>query len=1477
MIESTPDRNPFELLAEEFADRLRRGEHPSLTEYVERYPEHADDIRELMPALALVEQFKPARQELNGSLAASLAQAGGEIPTQLGDYRILRYLGEGGMGVVYEAVRESLRSHVALKVMHPQYRNRTNYLRRFHTEARSAARLHHTNIVSVFDYGEHGGICYYAMQYIAGQSLDKVVDDIRELRDEQQKRSTGETMTLACHASSPNQDGDGAKVAHERLTTTSLDRSVTLGLLTGRFRSATASDTPGGEPIRSATEVTVVPAAEVGAYGATITLCVPQLSQSDATIRPNHGRIPTSPIARDRDGMPDRDQSGSLTGKADIRYYREVARLGAQVADALAYAHKRGVLHRDIKPPNLILDAMGNIWVTDFGLAKFEEGDDLSQSQDLVGTLRYMAPERFRGKSDRRGDVYALGATLYQLLTLRSAFEGDDQLRLIRQIENEPPVAPRQLDPKIPRDLETIVLKTLAKDPNDRFASADELAAELRRFIADLPIRSRPLPYYQRFWRWCKRNPYLAAANITAAALLTILAIVSTVAAFTYRDKNQRIEHAENETLRQLFGALKDRARAGRFSRRMGQRFDSLDALDKAARIARDLKLPALEFDSLRDDAIACMALPDLKPGGRVITRPAEAVQLAFDSAMTRYAIRFRDGTIVVRHYTDDHEIDRFELTGDASGDLFCFSPDGRYLAMTNDGALVVRDVDRRKVSVTDQTLLSWGHAAKFDPASRIIYVGHGDKNLLIYDLTTGQMSQQWTLEEPPSGLMLSHDGTEIAVVSNDKVKSTCRIFEADSGRLVRTIPLPSTTCRVAWSRDGSTLATPCDDAKIYLWNADTGAARGTLEGHSSPGIRASFDPSGALVASNAWEGGVRLWDTALGRQWLKVTGTPQDFSQDGRIVIATDVSLTTFDVDPALEYRTLPHPANPPLNYQSLSVHPDGRLLAAGTNRGVVLWDLEHGIELAFLPIGLAWATRFEPSGDLLTSGAIDVFRWPVRIGTSGIEPLIGPPNRVRLGASDGPIAQDRSGQIIALADHSEVRVMTPDRRFRIGPLDDCRSVAVSPDGQWIATGMHSGANIKIWRVGDGACVKELPRMGGVVFSPDGKWLMAAAAPCQLWSVDTWVKVRQIGDSGICFSPDSRLLVVKDANMILRLVETETGRTVARLESPDLCGVLCAVFSTDGTRLAVATNDGPSVHVWDLRAIRRNLSEMGLDYESPEFSHEDFLSTERPPIGRLRVDFGKLTGHLEHFSKAPAALADQFTRRIEKDHGDTDAYHHRAHALVNLQRYREAIADLDQAIRRRPDDAHMLSSRATIFHRVLKEYAPAIADLEAALACGSDESAYREDLALCCNNLAWELATGPVPARDHKRALHFAGRAVELLPGEGVYLNTLGVAQYRAGQYEQARATLERSLSTNRGKYDGFDLFFLAMTHHTLGQHVQARVCYDRAVNWRRGHNSLSQQDAAQLTAFQTEAESVLTGDLPVDVFAPTAPVPGR
>ena len=239
--------------------------------------------------------------------------------------------------------------------------------------------------------------------------------------------------------------------------------------------------------------------------------------------------------------------------RSDSVYFREVARIGAQVADALDYAHHQGVIHRDIKPSNLLLDAPGNVWVTDFGLAKLVEGDDLSHSRDLVGTLRFMAPERLRGVTGRGGDIYALGATLYELLTLHPAFDEHDQARLIEQIAHQPPSPLRRHDRRIPRDLETLVLKALAKDPKDRFATAGELGDELRRFLESRPILARPVGLVGRLGRWYKRNPRLAVATILAASLLTALGIGSTIAARTFRNQRDQVRTA-NSALKEAYG-----------------------------------------------------------------------------------------------------------------------------------------------------------------------------------------------------------------------------------------------------------------------------------------------------------------------------------------------------------------------------------------------------------------------------------------------------------------------------------------------------------------------------------------------------------------------------------------------------------------------------------------------------------------------------------------------------------------------------------------------------------------------------------------------------------------------------------------------------------------------------------------------------------------------------------------------------------
>ena len=839
--------------------------------------------------------------------------------------------------------------------------------------------------------------------------------------------------------------------------------------------------------------------------------------------------------------------------------------------------HQRGVLHRDVKPPNLILDPLGNIWITDFGLAKFEEGNDFSQSHDVIGTLRYMAPERFRGVSTAQCDVYALGATLYEMTTLRPPFQGKDQLQLIHMVENDPPIPPREIERRIPRDLETIVLKALAKNPGDRFGTAREMADELRRFLENRPIHSRPVPIYQHLWRWCKRNPGLAGACLTAVSLLIVLAIGSPLAAWTFRDQRNQIRghlkqvqssesHARAANLegrKQLFHALYDRARAQRYSRQVGQRFESLAALEKAVKIGRELDLPPETFDPLRDEAIACLALPDLKPTGRVITWPSGVAKIVLDPAMTRYALRSRDGTISVRRVSDDQELASFPRVAQSERDfwVFRFSPDGRYLAsMDGPGrALNVWDVDRRAVAVNDPGPV-W-RQVQFSPDSRRILVARQGK-LLDYDLTTGQLRSIWPGRV--HDFAFRPDGAQIAVIDNESKPPTCRILDEKSGRIDQTFSLRSGVDWVAWSSDTHTLATPCHDMKIDLWDTTTGIRRATLEGHTNGGLSASFHPAGTLLASDGWEARLRLWDPVLGRPWLTLTGGSEvQFSQDGRIALWLEDKLSTYQVDPALEYRTFAHASRERMNYHGQSIRRDGRLLAVGTDRGVILWDMAHGTELAFLTIGDSWSVRFEPLGDLITGGSAGVQRWPIRLDPVRFDLRIGPPRQLPLPASSGSIDEDRSGRILALAAGSYAHVATPGRTIRVGPLDDCRGVAVSPDGQWLATASHV-RRAQVWRIADETTMAELTvdGSGGTVrFSPDGRWLTAGG---RLWEVGTWRETRRISDRP-CFSPDGRLVAGIDPSRMILLVEIATDRTLARLESPDLCDVECIAFSPDG------------------------------------------------------------------------------------------------------------------------------------------------------------------------------------------------------------------------------------------------------------------------------------------------------------------------
>ncbi len=450
MSDPNTERDPLEMLAAEYMERLRQGLRPEIEDYTARYPALAEDIRDLFPTIAVTERLK-ARQAQSSGGRVTLGPA---QPERLGDFRLIREIGRGGMGVVFEAEQESLGRRVAVKVLPRQVLLDEKHLKRFEREARIAANLHHTNIVEVFGVGEQHGFHYYVMQYIRGVGLDAMIPRLSKILGPR--------------------DGNAPQPAQM--------------------------------------------AQESG--------CASQDELADAVLQKLLGPAPAA-------------------GRMEAHYWTSVAQVALQAAEALDYAHSQGVLHRDIKPANLLLDAQGTVWLADFGLAKAAQSEEISVSREVVGTLRYMAPEQFRGNADPRSDIYSLGLVLYELLALRAAYLESDQSMLIHRItQGPPPPPPSDSGLGVPRDLETILLKSINPDLNQRYTSAQAMAEDLRCFLEDRPIRARRVGSAERLARWCRRNKGLA--SLTGSTLF-LLVMVAAVASIGYVRTNKALEGEATE------------------------------------------------------------------------------------------------------------------------------------------------------------------------------------------------------------------------------------------------------------------------------------------------------------------------------------------------------------------------------------------------------------------------------------------------------------------------------------------------------------------------------------------------------------------------------------------------------------------------------------------------------------------------------------------------------------------------------------------------------------------------------------------------------------------------------------------------------------------------------------------------------------------------------------------------------------------
>jgi eukaryotic-like serine/threonine-protein kinase len=1483
---SSGERNPVELLAEDFLDRKRRGERPTLREYLERHPELAEEIRDLFPALLMIEDLGEGSGATTGSMAVDDGPAVRPPLHRLGDYRILREIGRGGMGVVYEAEQESLGRRVALKVLSAGALADPKQVRRFDREARAAARLHHTNIVPVFGVGCQDGHHYFVMQFIAGLGLDVVLDDLRRLRG-----AKSESGPAAAQAASSRVSGLSAA-------------EVAQSLITGRFAAAAS---PGDD---SATEPGDDPAPKVSANGF-------------------GARPPSSAV------LPGSSEL-SASSDPDRPYYRSIARIGIQVAEALEYANRQGILHRDVKPSNLLLDNHANVWVADFGLAKTSDADDLTHTGDLLGTIRYMAPERFAGHCDARSDVYSLGLTLYELIALQPAFEASDRRTLMDRVLHEEPERLKKQAPGVPRDLETIVAKATARDPAARYATAGALAEDLRRFVEDRPIRARRISPMERGWRWCRRNKVVAILVGLAASTLVGVAVLAVL----YAGEQRHLA-----TARQLYADEQARRadEQAAATRKMARMADDLKAslAESTSRLAmRNFERGRAAFERGQIDVGMLWTVEALRMAERAGDPAWKRVALANLSAWRRQLVELKgvfhhgnyvsavafspDGKTIVTGCADhaarlwdaatgrpigpplDH------MTGAAVVSV-AFSPDGKtVLTGSHDKTARLWDADTGRPIGSPVTHPDGLFAAALSPDGRTILTGgFSDKAARLWDAATGRpIGPGLEVPDPVDSVAFSPDGRAILTGSAD---GTARLWDAATGRPIGPpMPHPSTVRAVAFSPDGRTLLTGCDDKTARLWDADTGRPVGQPMPHSVEVRSVAFSPDGRAILTGSFDKTARLWDADTGRP----IGLPlihQDavwavaFSPDGRTFLTgcADGSARLWDGAAGQTVgRTFDHGDGA----GAVAFLADGKtLLAASAHGRVRRWDVASGNLLggAVEPGGAVLVMAVSPDGRTAFTGGWDrtARRWDADTGRS-----LGPPIE-----DAGPLtsaAFSPDGRSIVSTSHSNAARRWDAATGRsLGPglmhPGEVTAAAFSPDGRSIVTACGDGA-ARRWDAATGRLIgppmKHPGAVHAVAFSPDGRTLLTSSAldhGARRWDAGT---CRPIGPdlehpgvvAAVAFSPDGRSILTGGDDRTLRLWDADTGQPIGPPLGSFSRGMSLA-FSPDGRSLLVGGDQSLSSRLWAVPApLPDDLPRLAawvevatgleLDERGSVRALDGAAWRERrrrldSPGGPPPPDFSPRLDPIL-YGPAPTARGDAWKERGRWERAEA-AYTEAARArplnssilfaLTRLHsergRFDRAAATLAEAVRLRPDDPWLLDEWGSAL----------LASGDRAgwrAACAELVDRFRETtLPLTANSIAWCCSKGPDAAVEPEVLVRLAERAVRGANADykPAFLNTLGAALYRAGRYDEAIRRLEEGIRLRGGESLPQDWEFLAMAHFRLGHREEARRWLDRLRDYQPSTASNRFWNEVEIRLLRSEAEAVVVYDpvFPEDPFA--------